>query len=288
MEDEHIQLISVVTVCLNAEDVIEVTMESVRNQRFSAVEHIIIDGVSTDNTLKIASRYEPSKIICEPDEGVYHAMQKGVMEASGDVVFFLNAGDEFYDAHVLQEVVRFFDLTKADAVFGNLLPMYVPGNVSHNHPAFRAGKVLDFSYFNNRRLFYNESIHHQTVFYRRKIFDKCGYLCDDSRANGEYSLNCCAFVQNSFTLKHLPKVVCRFALGGISTSDFQLEWQRFKVARDILRARYFPNGPDVALPAGRYEYLYYKKSLSGRIRILLRGTFVASICIYLRRFFRSR
>ncbi len=286
MKSDQVRSVSVVTVCLNAADAIEISMQSVRDQSFCAVEHLVVDGGSTDDTLKIVQRFPSAKIFSEPDDGIYYAMQKGAKLATGDAVYFLNAGDQFDNSEVLEKVVEYFNLTGADAVFGNLLPIDRGGAKNQNHPAFCDGQALDFSYFNNRRLFFNECVHHQTTFYRRKIFEKCSFICDDSRANGEYYLNCCAFVQNSFAMKHLPLVVCRFALGGHSTHDYSLEWKRFKVARDILRARFFPKGRKVPLPAGRDEYLHQPLRFSQLTKIRLRSTSLFSVYAYLRELFR--
>jgi glycosyltransferase involved in cell wall biosynthesis len=270
-----VRRISVVTVCLNAADAIEQTLASVREQRFADVEHVVIDGASTDGTLEILHRHQPELLISEPDSGLYYAMQKGALAATGDALFFLNAGDVFADDNVLKDVAAFFDRTGADAVFGNLLPVYVGANLRHDHVAFHEGQTLDLSYFNNRRLFHEESVHHQTVFYRRKIFEHCGFICEDPKANGEYFLNCCAFVHHGFSMKHFPRTICRFALGGRSTSNFEVEWKKFETARQILRARFFPKGPNVPLPAGPDEYLVELPSLRNRVKIATRGTRLA-------------
>lgn len=262
--------VSIITVCLNARTTIASTLDSVREQTFPCVEHILIDGGSTDGTADIIRAYRPAYFISEPDEGLYYAMQKGVRAASGDIVFFLNSGDLFHDSEVVADVVAFFNKTGSDAVFGNLLPCYLNPDDTHDHKAFRAGKLLDLSYFNNRRLFFEESIHHQTIFYKRHIFERCGFICDNPKANGEYHLNMCAFVGLGYSIKHLPRPICRFALGGKSTSGFKEEWDRYTAAREILRARYFPHGPDIPVQHEN-EYLYYKPSFRSRVKIRLRG-----------------
>lgn len=261
--------VSVVTVCLNAEATIEATMDSVASQEDAEIEHLIIDGGSTDSTVALAAARRPSYLVSEPDGGIYPAMQKGAMAATGDAVFFLNSGDTFHDGRVVADVVDFFRLTGCDAAFGNLLPCYLAKGDRHDHDAFQAGRLLDLSYFNNRRLFYDESIHHQTIFYRREIFNECGFISNDPRANGEYHLNMCAFVGKGLAVRHIPRPICRFALGGTSTADFAAEWERFVTARDILRRQYFPNGSAVPIPT-EHEYLAIPPDLKTRARIRLR------------------
>lgn len=275
-ERPSVKRVSVVTVCLNAQATIEMTMNSVREQTFAQIEHVIIDGGSTDGTVDLIRAYSPACFVSERDDGLYYAMQKGALAATGDIVFFLNSGDRFYDASVVADVVDFFNQTDCDAVFGNLLPCYLNADDTHDHSAFRDQQLLDLSYFNNRRLFFNESIHHQTIFYRRHIFDQCGYICNDQAATGEYHLHMCAFVRHGFIAKHIPRAICRFALGGKSTSNFTEEWARFSRAREILRNKFFPNGQHVPITS-TYEYLERPPSPRLRIKIWLRKSRLRSL-----------
>jgi glycosyltransferase len=256
--------VSIITVCRNAETSIRPTIASVKAQTYPDIEHVFIDGASADRTLAIIGAAGPAKLVSEPDSGIYHAMQKGAGLATGDVLYFLNSGDELADERVVADIMAFFKLTGAHAVFGNLLPM----GHGHNHPMYRAGQIIDQGYFGNRQLFFDESIHHQTIFYRRAIFERCGYLCDEPAANGEYLLNMCAFVHEGFSAKHIPRVIARFALGGHSTSDFATEWARFAAARDILRQRFFPQGPG---RSPQTEYLHYRPSFKNRLKLLARN-----------------
>jgi glycosyltransferase involved in cell wall biosynthesis len=86
---------SIITVCLNASNTIGRCMESVANQTFKNFEHIVIDGKSTDGTLKVLSKYVDVHVISEKDEGIYFAMNKGIELAKGEYIIFLNADDEF-------------------------------------------------------------------------------------------------------------------------------------------------------------------------------------------------
>ncbi len=235
--------ISVVTVCLNVRDTIRLTLESVARQTFANVEHVIIDGVSTDGTLDIIREYPVAYLSSEKDKGVYDAMDKGSRAVTGDIVIFLNAGDTFYDDEVCERVAAFFDETGADIVFGDLMPVYLTPGDTHDHGAFTSGQVLDLSYVVNRRYLYNESIHHQATFYRRWVVKKCTYACVQPEATGEYNVLLKAVMKLGAKVKHIPLPISRFALGGISTGNFEKEWARYVKARDILRSLYYPS-PD--------------------------------------------
>ena len=107
-------LISIITVTYNAEDVIEKTLKSLREQSFQDFEHLVIDGASKDKTLQIVSDYSlpQTKVFSEPDRGLYDAMNKGLKKARGSYVIFLNAGDAFHSPDTLQNYA-----SKADAGF---------------------------------------------------------------------------------------------------------------------------------------------------------------------------
>ena len=102
---------TVVTVTFNAEDVVRKTMDSVLNQSLSPYEYLIFDGVSSDDTVKIAQEYAPRfqekgirfRIQSEKDSGIYNAMNKGIRAATGDFISFLNAGD-WYEPDALEKV----------------------------------------------------------------------------------------------------------------------------------------------------------------------------------------
>jgi len=98
--------ISVITVVFNGEDHIARTIESVISQTYKHVEYIIIDGKSTDSTLEVVARFEGvGKVISEPDSGLYDAMNKGLIQATGDYVWFLNSGDQIFNKDTVENMV---------------------------------------------------------------------------------------------------------------------------------------------------------------------------------------
>ena len=127
MEMNKIYKVSIITVCYNCEDSIEVTLNSVLKQTFKNIEYIIVDGKSTDNSLKIIYKYKNDlknntknlKIISEKDFGVYDGMNKGVELASGEWIIFLNSGDAFYDKDTIKNI---FDNKKykEDVLYGDV------------------------------------------------------------------------------------------------------------------------------------------------------------------------
>lgn len=117
-------LISVVTITFNAARTLQRTLDSVARQRYSRVEHLIIDGASTDDTLAIARRYQAAAaydvvVQSEPDHGLYDAMNKGLQKATGDYIVFLNAGDTLHADDTLQRVAEAADALRPAVVYGD-------------------------------------------------------------------------------------------------------------------------------------------------------------------------
>lgn len=130
--------ISIITICYNAEKSIENTVLSVLNQTYKNIEYIIIDGESTDKTLEILDKYTENKkikIYCEPDFGVYNAMNRGITRISGDYVIFMNAGDQFYNELVLNEIRKFVDKKDKCILYGKVYRVH----------SKKGDKIKDFS-----------------------------------------------------------------------------------------------------------------------------------------------
>lgn len=112
--------ISIITVCFNAESIIEETIKSVISQTYNDIEYIIVDGKSTDSTMEIIKKYADKidKIISEPDKGIYDAMNKGISLATGNFINFMNAGDTFSSPDAVKNVVMQIE-EDSDVVYGD-------------------------------------------------------------------------------------------------------------------------------------------------------------------------
>ncbi|MCB0642106.1 MAG: glycosyltransferase, partial [Phaeodactylibacter sp.] len=109
MENKHPK-ISVITVVYNAVDLLEDTLLSVLNQTYDNIEYVVVDGASTDGTTEIVHRYKDriDRWVSEPDKGLYNAMNKGLAMATGDFVWFMNAGDHIYSPDTLEKAVQHY------------------------------------------------------------------------------------------------------------------------------------------------------------------------------------
>ncbi len=115
--------ISIITASYNSAATIADTLRSVAAQRYGDIEHIVVDGASTDGTLQIVGQVggPAVRVVSGPDKGIYDAMNKGLALATGDVVGFLNSDDVFADAQVLERIAAAFQQPAVDLVYGDIV-----------------------------------------------------------------------------------------------------------------------------------------------------------------------
>lgn len=157
---------SIITVTFNADKVLEDTIQSVISQTYHHVEYIIVDGGSTDHTLEIVYKYRDriSKVISEPDKGLYDAMNKGIRLATGDYLCFLNAGDELHENETLQQMVHSLkSLELPDVIYGETDIVDEEGHFMHMR-RLSAPERLDWRSFKQGML-----VCHQAFFVRREL-----------------------------------------------------------------------------------------------------------------------
>jgi glycosyltransferase involved in cell wall biosynthesis len=158
-------LVSIITVTFNAKKLIADTIESVLAQTWLNYELIVIDGASTDGTLEILRKYESHiKLLSEPDKGIYDAMNKGISRAKGDWIYFLNAGDRFYDHKVLEDIFSREITGDIEMVYGKVRTMNYPGGID-----ITIGNEVRMKDFH-----YRVGLCHQAVFTRASAFTKIG------------------------------------------------------------------------------------------------------------------
>ncbi len=179
MKKNNFFRVSVITVCLNCKDRIEKTILSVINQTYNNVEYIIVDGVSNDGTVDIINKYNNiiSYWISEYDEGVYDAMNKGIMLASGEWVIFMNAGDCFSNNYVIEKMMSSLEKNKSNLnriglIYGNALVLNEKIGFSYKRTGKEEIGINDF-YLNIINSFRNP-ICHQAAFFRKKLFKEIG------------------------------------------------------------------------------------------------------------------
>lgn len=220
--------ISVITVCLNNAETIEDTLRSVSSQTWMDVEHIIVDGASTDETLEIIRNHSAkvSHLISAPDRGIYDAMNKGLRLASGQVVAFLNADDRYSHSGVLATVAELMDSEHLDAVFGDA-EFFRP--TCPDRPVRRFSSIR----FRPDRIAWGWMPAHPTLFLHISIFKRVGPFRIDYRIAGDYEFVARAFWQGHLRYRHLPEVLVKMRTGGVSTGGWR---STLLLNQEVLRA----------------------------------------------------
>ena len=156
--------ISIITVCFNSQNTIKSTLDSIKTQTHENIQHIIIDGKSTDNTLEIINhnKINNSIILSESDNGIYDAMNKGFYLATGDLVYFLNSDDILADKDILKEISNTFEKNSADLIYGNIIM------VNENNKVVRYWNSSNSIRKNRLR----KQIPHPGLFIKRDIINK--------------------------------------------------------------------------------------------------------------------
>ena len=204
--------ISIITVCFNSEKTIEDAIQSVLSQTHKDIEYIIIDGASTDGTLKIINKYKGriAKIVSEKDRGVYDAMNKGLSLATGEVIGFINSDDFYPNSSVIQTVADAFLASQADAVYGDLV--FVEKNNSLKELVYwRPGKYALW------KVRWGWFLPHPALFLKRKLYEKYGFFRTDFKIAADYELALRLFLKAGLQPYYVPQVLAYMRLGGVST-----------------------------------------------------------------------
>lgn len=207
--------ISIITVCRNAADTIKDTLESVARQTWSDIEHIVIDGLSDDNTLEIVAGYpHVTRVISEKDEGLYHAMNKGIGLATGDIVGILNADDFYVDQNVIEKVAGVFIQTSCQAVYGNLICV-------DRTDLFRVTRKWRAGSF-DRNAFYNGwSPPHPTFFIKRNLYSQYGLFDTRFSIAADYEMMLRLLLKFEIDAKYLDGLLVVMRSGGISNRSLK-------------------------------------------------------------------
>jgi len=209
--------VSVITAVKNRASTLGACLRSVQSQTWRGIEHIVIDGGSTDGTLGVlaSARAHLAKLICEPDSGVYYALNKGIREASGDIVGVMHADDEFASDHTVERVARAFEDPAVQAVYGDLV--YVRrDDPSHIVRYWRAG------HYTREHLAHGWMPPHPTFYVRSDIYRRFGAFDTRYKIAADYENMLRILWGGGVHAAYIPEVLVRMRTGGMSNQFMNL------------------------------------------------------------------
>lgn len=228
VSDPAAPIISVITVCFNSAGTLAQALQSVADQTWPHIEHIVIDGASRDTTPDILNRFRPhlAQVVSEPDKGIYDAMNKGLARCQGDIVCFLNADDQYASPDVLAHVAREMLAHRLDVLMGDVAFFHpdAPHKVVRRYRSDR---------FRPERLAYGWMPAHPALFMRREVVKRVGLFKTSYRIAGDFDFIARTFADKNLRYRHLPEVLVNMLTGGASTAGLRA---KLLLNREVLRA----------------------------------------------------
>jgi glycosyltransferase involved in cell wall biosynthesis len=205
---------SIIIPVFNGAATLSAALDSILNQTFSSYEVIIIDGLSTDNTMSIINNYVkrlPLKYLSEPDKGIYDAMNKGIKLAEGDWLYFMGGDDILYDTGVLATIHQELTNNSCDLIYGNVI-----GQLSNTKYAYdTVDKVL------------TEGLHHQSAFYKRILFDELGVYNNSFKIAADYHFTLNVFISKLYKTQYVNIDTCIYGESGFSSKNYDYKFYSY-------------------------------------------------------------
>lgn len=209
--------VSIITVCFNSDKTIIETLNSVLSQDYDNIEHIVVDGGSADQTQEILKKYkhEKSKILIEKDNGIYHAMNKGIKLATGDIITILNSDDIYQSDRVISNVVKKikssyndYDIFLGDVVF------FREKNFSYVRRFYGAKN------FKRWMLKIGLMPPHPSSFIKKSVYEKYGNYDDSLKIASDFEIFLKFLYVNKLKFKYIDQIVVRMRMGGASGKNY--------------------------------------------------------------------
>jgi len=215
--------VSIITVTFNSARFLEDCIRSVQSQHYKNIEHIIIDGKSTDGTIGIIKKNEKgiARWVSEADRGIYDAINKGMAMATGDVIGILNSDDVLDNGRVITNIVKTFLTSKTDVVYGDL-------EVVTQEDTSKVLRSWKGQPFNRNRFRYGWMPAHPTFYVKRSLISKYGGYETHYFTAADYEFMARYLYHHKVTATYLPALIVRMRTGGASNKNLK---QRIRANR---------------------------------------------------------
>lgn len=207
--------ISIITITYNSAKTLKRALESVQSQTYDEIEHVIVDGASTDGTKQIIEAYAKAqrgkkevRWVSEPDEGIYNAINKGIRMATGDVIGFLHSDDVLKSTDSIEQIAKAFSVSKADVVYGDL--QYCRGE--------KIVRRWVSNPFRPSMLKYGWMPPHPTVYVRREVYEQVGPYDEWFSISADYDMMLRIF-RSQYRVYYVPEVLVCMEVGGASNRN---------------------------------------------------------------------
>jgi len=223
--------ISIVTAVFNRAATVGQALASVRSQSWPEVEHVVIDGGSTDGTVPILQRHRDqlAVLVSEPDQGIYDALNKGLARATGDVIGLMHSDDFFADDRVLERVAAAFADPLVDAVYGDL-DYVAKDDASRIVRRWRSSAYLPSN------LARGWMPPHPTLYLRRGVIERWGGFDTRYQIAADYDAILRYFGQGQIRAAYIPHVMVKMRVGGESNRSLARIWQKTREDHAALRS----------------------------------------------------
>jgi glycosyltransferase len=206
--------ISIITATYNSEKNIVACLESVANQSYKNIEHIVIVGGSNEKIPEIVKSFPSvTKFISEPDKGIYNALNKGIEISTGDVIGFLHSDDVFSSSSIIHKIADLFS-NNIHGVYGDLI--FTSSKNQHKIVRTWISKS-----FNSKNIKYGWMPPHTTLFLRKEIYEKYGKFDISFKIAGDYDFMINIMKSNQINLQYLPEIITKMRMGGASTGSLK-------------------------------------------------------------------
>jgi glycosyltransferase involved in cell wall biosynthesis len=237
--------ISIITVTYNSAATLSDTLQSVRSQDYPDIEHILVDGGSTDGTVELIRKApHVHNWVSEKDRGLYDAINKGIRMATGDIVGILNSDDFFPGNHIVSKIAAAFQGKDLEAVYGDIA-FVRPDNLEKIVRLYSSRK------FNPGRFAYGYMPAHPSFYVKRDAYLRLGLYKEDYKIAADYELLMRFLYRHRLRYAYIPEVLVHMRTGGVSNRNIL---SRYTLNREIIRACR-ENGVNTNMAILSFKYL---------------------------------
>ncbi|MCX5700296.1 MAG: glycosyltransferase family 2 protein [Candidatus Omnitrophica bacterium] len=211
-EKSEMPLVSIVTPTLNNMETIRDTLDSIRSQTYKNIEHILVDGGSTDGTLDIIRCAGGRKVVVELKKGIFGAFNRGIIECRGEIIGILNADDVYAENNVIAKVVQRLGTSNYEACWGDLV--YVNEHNLNWIIRYWKSSELRMSAFEDGWM-----PPHPTFFVKRTVYDQYGLFREDLRIAADYEFILRTLYKHKIKSCYIPEVLVKMRFGGNSNKN---------------------------------------------------------------------